>query len=119
METTHRQTAYLITDESGKLHIFQYAPTMNYAGRRDSDQYALMQGIFIDTPSHDLAVGSIVACHRNVGTPSGIHTTVLNCDIVAKQSFDWDMSKPVGERKSNVEEAGNFTELFKKYRDQK
>lgn len=65
---------------------------MSYAGRKDSDQYALMQGLFIDELSHDLWLGE-VKCHRNIGASWGIHTQDnLTCKIVAKKTFVWDMS---------------------------
>lgn len=71
--TAHKQTIYILADESGRLTIAQYAPTMSYAGRRDSDQCALMQGIFIDAISHDLSLGP-VGCHRCTAASWGITT---------------------------------------------
>lgn len=110
---THKQTVYIVQDNSGKLHIVQYAPSMSYSGRRDSDQYALMQGLFIDEISHDLWLGEVV-CHLNVHTPSGIQTQInITCKIVAKESFLWDMSAPMGSRKSEVKSTSNYIALVK------
>lgn len=114
----HKQTVYLIQDEKGKLTVVQYAPTMNYAGRRDSDQYALMQGLFIDNISHDLWLNS-VSCHRNIGTHSGIHTIKnLTCKIVAKKSFLWDMSASIGKRELEPKKTSNFDATLKEYHKQ-
>ncbi len=113
----HKQTVYIIQDEKGELNIFQYAPTMNYAGQKDSDQYSLMQGLFIDEPSHDLWMGE-VKCHRNYGTSSGINTVHnLTCTIISKRSFVWDMAKPMGQRETEVKERFNFKELINKIRN--
>jgi len=114
--TAHKQTVYLVQDEKGKLTVVQFAPTMNYSGRKDSDQYALMQGLFIDELSHDLWLGE-VKCHRNQAASWGIHTVKdLTCKIVAKKTFVWDMSKPMGQRESEVKATSNFNELITKIR---
>lgn len=117
--TTHKQSVYIVQDQDSKLHIFQYAPTMTFDGRKDSDQYALMQGLFIDQPSHDLWLGEVI-CHKNIPSHSGIQTIKgLKATIVAKQSFDWDMNQPLGQRKSNVKETKNFNELIGRIRASK
>ena len=111
--TTHKQTVYLVQDEKGKLTVCQYAPTMSYAGQRDSDQYACMLGIFIDEPSHDLWLGD-VKCHRNQGASWGINTVKnLTCKIIAKKTFVWDMSKPVIQRETKAKATKNFLPLLK------
>lgn len=116
---THKQTVYLVQDEKGKLEIIQYAPTMDYSGRSDRDQYALMQGLFIDEISHDLWVGE-VKCHRNIATSFGIETmSDLTRTIVAKESFTWDMSKPMGQRKSDVKQTSNWISALATYHNQK
>ncbi len=115
----HKQTVYLIQDENNKLTIVQYAPTMNYEGRRDSDQYALMKGLFIDEPSHDLWLGE-VKCHRNQGVSWGINTVNnLICKIVAKKTFIWDMSKPVGQRETEAKMTANFLPILKQIHEEK
>ena len=111
--TKHKQTVYLVQDEKGKLTVVQYAPTMSYAGQKDSDQYACMQGLFIDEPSHDLWLGD-VKCHRNQGASWGINTVKdLTCKIVAKKTFVWDMSKPMGQRETEAKATTNFLPLLK------
>lgn len=117
--TTHKQTVYLIQDERGKLAVCTYAPTMDYSGRRDSDQYACMLGLFIDEPSHDLWLGD-VKCHRNQDASWGIHTVKdLTCKIVAKKTLMWDMSKPIGQRETEAKETKNFSSLLKQIQSQK
>jgi hypothetical protein len=109
----HKQTVYLVQDETGKLTVLQYAPTMSYAGQKDSDQYACMQGLFIDELSHDLWLGD-VKCHRNQGASWGINTVKdLTCKIVAKKTFVWDMSKPIGQRETETKQTTKFLPLLK------
>lgn len=109
----HKQPVYIVLDSSGKYHVCQYAPTMNYAGRKDSDQYSLMLGVFIDEPSHDLWLGP-VKCYLNIGTTNQIHTLKnLTYEIVAKKQFMWDMEMPIGQRESETKETKNFLPLIK------
>ncbi len=108
----HKQSVYIVLDDSGKYHVIQHAPTMNYAGRKDSDQYSLMLGLFIDDISHDLWLGD-VNCHLNVHSSSGIQTNKnIKATIVAKKQFTWDMNKPIGERESNSKVTKNFDTLI-------
>jgi hypothetical protein len=107
-KATH--TAYFLINEVGKLEMVTYAPDQDLSGQRASDSYALAQGLFIDEISHDLWLTD-VKCHRVIGTPSGLHTiNGLTCKIVAKQQFDWDMSKPIGERQSNMKKSNKWDE---------
>lgn len=109
----HKQTVYLVRDEKGDLNTVQYAPTMSYSGRKDSDQYAMMQGLFIKDVDHTLWIGE-VECYRNVAASWGIHTQDnIKCKIVAKKTFMWDMDKPRNERMSEVQQTSNFDSLFK------
>ena len=109
----HKQTAYILQDEQGNLSIFQYSSDSNQAGQSDRDQYACMIGLFIDNPTHDLWLGK-VKCHRNQSASWGINTVKgLTCKIVAKKSFLWDMTKPIGERMSEVKQTSNFETLLK------
>ena len=114
----HRQSVYIVLDENKKLALIQYAPTMDYSGKRDSDQYSTMMGLFFDEPTHELWLQE-VPCYRNQHSTGGVDTIVgLTCTIIAKQSFDWDMSKPLGERKSNVKETADFSRLLLEYKNQ-
>ncbi len=93
-----------------------FAPDQNLSGQRASDSFALAQGLFIDGVSHDLWIGG-VTCHRVVGTPSGLQTIKnLNCSIVAKCSYDWDMSLPMGQRRTNNKKSADWDRLFDKLR---
>jgi hypothetical protein len=113
MNTIAKHTSYILINEKGNLEMVSYSPDQNYSGRRDIDQYALAQGLFIDEVSHNLWLTE-VNCHRVVGTPSGLQTIKnLVCKIVAKQCFDWDMSKPMGERQSNLKKSIMWDECFK------
>lgn len=117
MTTIAKHTSYFLINEKGMLEIVTFAPDQNYSGRKDSDQYALAQGLFIDEISHDLWLTD-VKCHRVVGTPSGLQTIKdLICKIIAKQQFDWDMSKPIGERQSNLKKSNKWDECFTFYRN--
>ena len=117
MKSPVKHTSYLLINEKGNLEIVSYAPDQDYSGRRDSDQYALAQGLFIDDISHDLWL-SDVKCHRVVGTPSGLQTIKdLNCKIVAKRTFYWDMSKPIGQRQSDLKKSSKWDELFAIYKN--
>lgn len=119
MATTAKHTGYFLINENGNLEMITYAPEQNYSGRKDSDQYALAQGLFIDKISHDLWLTD-VKCHRVVGTPSGLQTIKdLKCKIIAKQTFDWDMSKPIGERQSNLKKSSKWDECFAFYKNKK
>lgn len=116
MKSPVKHTSYLLINEKGNLEIVSYAPDQDYSGRRDSDQYALAQGLFIDDISHDLWL-SDVKCHRVVGTPSGLQTIKdLNCKIVAKQTFYWDMSKPMGQRQSDLKKSSKWDEFYSIYK---
>lgn len=109
------QTGYFLINEKGNLEMVTYSPDQDYSGRKDSDQYALAQGIFIKDISHDLWL-SDVECYRVVHTPSGLHTiNGLICKIVAKQTFNWDMSKPIGQRQSDLKKSSKWDECFNFY----
>lgn len=116
MTTIAKHTGYFLINEKGNLEMVTYAPEQNYSGRKDSDQYALAQGLFIDDISHDLWLTE-VKCHRVVGTPSGLQTIKdLNCKIIAKQTFNWDMSKPIGERQSDLKKSSKWDECIAFYK---
>jgi hypothetical protein len=116
MATIAKHTNYLIINEKGKLEIVTYSPEQNFSGQSASDSYALAQGLFINEISHELWIGD-VKCHRVVGTPSGLHTIKdLNCKIVAKQTYDWDMSKPLGQRQTNIQKSKKWDETFTSYK---
>jgi len=116
MKKIEKHTGYFLINEKGNLEMVTYAPDQDYSGRRDSDQYALAQGLFIDDISHDLWLTN-VNCHRVVGTPSGLQTIKdLNCKIIAKQTFNWDMSKPIGKRKSGLIKSSKWDECFNFYK---
>ena len=116
MKKIAKHTGYFLINEKGNLEKVTYAPDQDYSGRRDSDQYALAQGLFIDEISHDLWLTD-VKCHRVVGTPSGLQTIKdLTCKIIAKQTFNWDMSKPIGERKSGLKKSSKWDECFNFYK---
>ena len=119
MKTIAKHTGYFLINEKGMLEMVTFAPDQNYAGRKDSDQYALAQGLFIEDISHDLWLTD-VKCYRVVGTPSGLQTIKdLNCKIIAKQTFDWDMSLPIGQRQSNLKKSSKWDECFTFYRNKK
>jgi len=107
-----KHTGYLLINEKGNLEMVTYAPCQNYSGRKDSDQYALAQGLFIEDISHELWI-SDVKCYRVVGTPMGLQTIKnLTCKIIAKQSFNWDMSKPMGERRIDLKKSNRWDEFY-------
>lgn len=111
-----KHTGYFLINEKGILEMVTYAPGQDYSGRKDSDQYALAQGLFIDEISHDLWLTGVM-CHRVIGTPSGLQTIKgLTCKIVAKQQFDWDMTKPIGQRQSNLKKSSKWDECFAFYK---
>ena len=119
MKKIAKHTGYILINEKGNLEVVTYAPDQNYSGRRDSDQYALAQGLFIDNISHDLWL-SDVKCHRVIGTPSGLQTIKnLTCKIIAKQTYNWDMSKPIGERKCDIKKTSNWDASFALYKNKK
>jgi hypothetical protein len=107
-----KHTGYILINENGNLEMVTYAPDQSYAGRSDKDQYHLAQGLFIDEISHELWLGD-VKCNRVVGTPSGLQSVKnLTCKIVAKQTFNWDMSKPIFHRQSDLQKSNSWDELF-------
>lgn len=115
MTTIAKHTNYLVINENGGLDIVTYSPEQNYSGQLASDSYALAQGLFFNEISHDLWVGC-VKCHRVVGTAGGLHTIKdLNCKIVAKQTYEWDMTKPLGQRKTNTQKSKKWDEFFTYY----
>ena len=110
-----KHTNYFLINEKGHLEIVTYSPDQNTSGQRASDSYALAQGLFIDELSHELWLAD-VKCHRVVGTPSGLQTIKgLNCRIVAKQTYNWDMSKPIGERQTELKKSNKWEECFTFY----
>jgi len=112
-----KHTSYFLINERGNLEMITYAPDQNYSGRKDSDQYRLAQGLFIDEISHDFWLTD-VKCHRVVSTPMGLHTIKgLNCKIIAKRTFDWDMSKPIGQRQSNLKKSSKWDECYTFYKN--
>lgn len=116
---SHFTTTYLMQDSKGRLYIASYRPTDGYEGQRASDSYSLMQGMFIDNPSHDIVLGS-VSCHLNTDSNSGIHTQKgIILQVVAKRQNIWDYSKQIGQRESEVVLFGDWNNLFTKYRNQK
>ena len=115
---THKTSVYFVQDQNGKIHGVTYRPTDPYEGRRDSDQWALMQGLFIDNPSHDLWLGN-VSCHLNTYYHGGIHTNKnLICKIIAKEAYIWDYSKPMGERKTETKQSKHFRKVKELYFNQ-
>jgi len=119
MSTIAKHTGYFLINEKGMLEMVTYAPDQDLSGQRASDSYVLAQGLFIDEISHDLWLTN-VTCHRVIGTPSGLQTIKdLNCKIVAKQQFDWDMSKPIGERQFNLKKSNKWDECFTFYKNKK
>lgn len=112
MSKIEKHTGYILVNEKGCLEIITFAPEQNYSGRKDSDQYILAQGLFIKDISHELWLAD-VECYRVVGTPSGLQTVNnLKCTIVAKQTYKWDMSKPIGERQSDLKKSSKWDECF-------
>lgn len=117
MSTIAKHTGYFLINEKGALEMVTFAPDQNLSGQKASDSYALAQGLFIDEISHDLWLTE-VKCHRVIGTPSGLQTIKdLNCKIVAKQQFNWDMSKPIGERQSDLKRSSKWNECFAFYKN--
>lgn len=117
--TIAKHTNYFLLNEKGQVEMVTYSPDQNTSGQRASDSYALAQGLFIDAISHDLWMNE-VKCHRVVGTPSGLQTIKdLNCKIIAKQTYDWDMSLPMGKRATDLKKTSNWDELFTAYRNKK
>jgi hypothetical protein len=115
MKTKH--TGYFLINEKGQLEMVTYAPDQNLSGQRASDSYALAQGLFIDDVSHELWLTAVI-CHRVLGTHQGLETVNgLKCKIVAKQQFEWDMSKPIGERQSNLKKSNKWDECYNFYKD--
>jgi hypothetical protein len=113
-----KHTAYFLINEKGNLELVTYAPDQNLSGQKASDSYALAQGLFVDAISHELWLTD-VKCHRVVGTPSGLQTIKdLNCKIIAKQTFNWDMSKPIGQRQSDLKKSSKWDECFNFYKNQ-
>jgi hypothetical protein len=112
-------THYFVINEKSQLELISHTPDQNYSGQRASDSYALAQGLFIDDISHDLWLTE-VTCHRVVGTPSGLQTVKgLTCKIVAKCQHEWDMNKPIGERKQNEKKSAKWDECYLFYKSQK
>ena len=120
MKTTiAKHTGYFLINEKGRLEMITYAPDQNLSGQKASDSYALAQGLFMDEISHELWMTE-VSCHRVVGTPSGLQTIKnLKCRIVAKQTYNWDMSKPIGERQSDLKKSNRWDECFTFYTTKK
>ena len=119
MTTIAKHTSYFLINEKGKLEMVTYSPDQNTSGQRASDSYALAQGLFIDDISHDLWLTE-VKCHRVVGTPSGLQSIKdLKCRIVAKQTYNWDMSKPMGERHSDLKKSSKWDECYSFYKNKK
>lgn len=107
-----KHTDYLLVNEKGKIEIVKHAPDQDYSGRRASDDYYCMQGLFIDEISHELWLSN-VSCHRVVGTHCGLHTIKdLTCKIVAKRTCNWDMSKPMGQRQSDLKKSAKWDEYY-------
>jgi hypothetical protein len=116
---TAKHTGYFLINEKGNLEMVTYAPNQNLSGQRASDSYALAQGLFIDNVTHELWL-SDVTCYRVVGTPSGLQTVKnLTCKIIAKQTFNWDMSKPIGQRQSELKKSSKWDECFNYYKSKK
>lgn len=117
--TTAKHTTYLLTNEKGNLEIVHYSPEQNLSGQKASDSYALAQGLFINEISHELWLTD-VKCHRVVGTLSGLQTIKnLNCKIIAKRTCNWDMSKPMGFRESDLKKSSRWDECFTLYKSKK
>ena len=117
MSKTAKHTNYLLVNEKGELEMVNHSPEQNYSGQRASDSYALAQGLFIDDISHDLWLTE-VSCHRVLGTPSGLQSIKgLKCKIVAKWQYDWDMSKPMGERAFNQKKSNRWDECYSFYKN--
>lgn len=109
--TLTKHTSYILVDEKGKLHMVTYAPDQDYSGRRDSDQYIMSQGLWIYNISHNLWLDD-VKCKMVIGTPSGLQSFDLNCRIIAKRTFIWDMSKPLFQRKSDEKKSIKWDKYF-------
>lgn len=119
MNTIAKHTCYFLINEKGNLEMVTYAPDQNLSGQKASDSYALAQGLFIDEISHDLWL-SEVKCHRVFGTPWGLESIKnLTCKIIAKQTFMWDMSKPIGQRQSDLKKSNKWDECFNYYKSKK
>lgn len=119
MKTIAKHTGYFLINEKGLLEMVTFAPDQDLSGQKASDSYSLAQGLFIDEISHDLWLTN-VNCHRVVGTPSGLQTIKnLTCKIIAKQQFNWDMSKPIGQRQSDLKKSSKWDECFLFYKNKK
>jgi len=117
MNTIAKHTGYFLINEYGKLEMITFAPEQNLSGQKTSDSYSLMQGLFIENISHELWL-TTVKCYRVVGTPSGLQTIKdLDCKIIAKQQFNWDMSKPIGQRQSDLKKSSKWDECFSFYKN--
>lgn len=113
--TIAKHTGYFLINENGNLEMVSFAPDQNLSGQKASDSYSLSQGLFIEDISHDLWLTN-VKCYRVLGTPSGLQTIKdLNCKIIAKQTFNWDMSKPIGQRQSDLKKSSKWDECFNFY----
>lgn len=113
----HKTTVYILHDNKGQLHMYNFRPTDSYAGRSDRDQYALAQGLHINNPSHDIELGAI-DCRIVYSTHSGLQSKPISAVILAKRSFVWDYSKPIGQRESNVAESASWLAILKEYQSQ-
>lgn len=117
MTRISKHTGYFLINEKGNIEMVTYAPDQNHSGQRDSDQYALSQGLFIENISHNLWLTD-VKCYRVIGTPSGLQTVKnLSCKIIAKQTFNWDMSKPIGDRKIDLKKSSKWDECYSSYKN--
>jgi len=117
MKRAHKTSVYILQDETGKLHVYTHRPTDPYEGRKDRDQYDLALGLKIKNPTHELWIGEI-ECILVTGYSCGLLETSKKCVIVAKESYIWDYTKPVGQRKSEQKISKRYTEAFQVYLNQ-
>jgi hypothetical protein len=113
----HQTTVYILRDNSGRLHMYSYRPTDSYAGRSDRDQYSLAQGLHMENPSHDTQLG-VTNCRIVTGTHSGLQSKNITATVIAKRSFVWDYSLPMGQRETNAVATAEWDSVLKQYQAQ-
>jgi hypothetical protein len=106
-----RHTGYLVINEHGGVEMITFAPEQYLSDLRSSDICLAVQGLYIENISHELWLGD-VSCYRVINTPSGLETVYnLSCKIIAKKAFDWDLTKPMGQRQTNLKKSKTWDSL--------
>jgi hypothetical protein len=114
----HKTSIYIVK-YNNRLYLVSHRPTDSYIGQKDSDQWTNIVGLHINDISHDLWIGQ-TTCRINTMTPSGIYQQKdLQAEIVAKKSFIWDYSMPMGKREIEAKQTKNFIAMMDAYKNQK